>query len=117
MRCCFARRARCSAPPFCRQARAARRWYSYVDTQVPTTKTVLRLSLDETSICLYQGSAKGDIFVSRGRRPTQMVPRAKRRCWLTDIAVVCDASELQPLLPQVVVGNEATFRAGGCLQH
>ena len=110
--CCCARRARCSAPPFCRQARATWRWYNYVDAQVPTTKKVLRLNLDETSTCLYQGSAKGNIFVSRGRRPTQAVPRAKRRCCLTNIAVVCDVSEIQPLLPQLVVGNEATFKAG-----
>jgi hypothetical protein len=104
--------AHCAAPRTCRQARASWRWYNYVSGQVPSTKAVLRLNLDETSICLYQGNVRGNIFVSRGRRPTQSVPRAKRRCCLTNIAVICDSTEIQPRLPQVVVGNEATFKAG-----
>ena len=94
------------------QARASWRWYNYVNAQVPSTKVALRLNLDETSVCLYQGNAKGNVFVRCGRRPTQCVPRAKRRCCLTSIAVVCDDTEIQPRLPQVVVGNESTLKAG-----
>ena len=31
---------------------------------------------------------------------------------LTHIAMVCDRPDVQPVLPQVVIGNEATFKAG-----
>jgi hypothetical protein len=90
---------------------AAWRWYNYVSSQVPPAKEVLRLNLDETSVCLYQGDVRGNVFVSKKQRATQYVPRSKRRCCMTHIGVVCDSTEIQPRLPQVVIGNEATFKA------
>ena len=92
-------------------------------SQVPNGKTVLRINLDETSICLFQGAGKGAVFVDTRRHreggglaapaePVQSVPQARRRCCLTHIAFVCDRHDLQPLLPQIIVGNENTFPAG-----
>ena len=40
------------------------------------------------------------------------VSRGKRRCYLTHVAFICDRADIQPLLPQVIIGNEATFAAG-----
>jgi hypothetical protein len=41
----------------------------------------------------------------------QNISRAKRRCGLTHIGLICDRPDLQPVLPQVIVGNERTFKA------
>ena len=73
--------------------------------------------MDETSVCVFQGAGKGVIFVDKKRRrdsePVQAVPSAKRRCCMTHVAFICDRSDLQPLLPQVVIANEHTFTATG----
>ncbi len=45
------------------------------------------------------------------REPVQRVSRSKRRTCLTHVAFLCDRDEIQPLLPQVVIGNEATLPA------
>ena len=42
----------------------------------------------------------------------QNVSRGKRRCCLTHVAFLCDRPDVQPLLPQVLIGNEATFLVG-----
>ena len=71
--------------------------------------------MDETSVCLFQGGQKGNVFASKKRRregqPAQRIPRARRRCCLTHVAFICDRTDLQPLMPQVIVANEATFPA------
>jgi hypothetical protein len=79
---------------------------------VPPGKSILRINLDETSVCLFQGAGKGTVFINKrvaGGVPTQKVARFKRRCCLTHVAVICDNTELQPLMPQFILGNFATF--------
>ena len=49
----------------------------------------------------------------RGLEPAQAVPSSKRKCCVTHVGLICDRSDLQPLLPQVVIANEHTFTAGG----
>jgi hypothetical protein len=94
------------------QAWAAWQWWNYLCSEVSGDRVPLRINMDETSICLYQGSGKGAVFTSR-KRPrrehSQKVTANKRRCCLTYVSFVCDRSDLQPLLPQVIVGNERTF--------
>jgi hypothetical protein len=51
------------------------------------------------------------VFVEAKQRLTQHVPRAKRRCCLTHVGIICDQVEIQPRLPQVILGNGATFLA------
>ena len=75
--------------------------------------------MDETSVCLYQGNAKGTVVATKKRLreqgapgpdgPTQQVSRSRRRTCLTHVAFVCDKTWLQPRLPQVIVGNCRTF--------
>ena len=93
------------------QALASWQWYNDCCSQAASDRELLRLNLDETSICLFQGSNKGNIFVARGARALQQVPIWKRRCRLTHVAIVCDQPCIQPLLPQVVIGNEKAFPA------
>ena len=43
----------------------------------------------------------------------QRVSRSKRGCCLTHIGLICDRPDVQAVLPQVIVGSGATFKAGG----
>ena len=63
---------------------------------------MLRLNLDGTSICLFQGDVKGTIFAFKWKPPVQRVALGKRRTYLTHIALVCDRPNLQDLMPQVM---------------
>ena len=70
--------------------------------------------MDETSVCLVPGVARGNIFFRKRRsppteEPVQRAKRSKQRTCLTHVAFVCDRTDLQPLLPQVLIGNCATF--------
>ena len=78
---------------------------------VPPAKQILRINLDETSVCLSQGNAKGNLFVAKTKRLVQRIARRKRRCCLTHVAIICDHSEVQPLLPQILIGNWSAFHA------
>ncbi len=71
---------------------------------------MLRLNLDETSVCLFQGNVAGNILLSkkRARGIVQRVPRAKRRRCMTHVGLICDRSDIQPLLPQFIIMNERT---------
>jgi len=85
-----------------------------VESRVPEGKAPLRINMDETSLCLFQGGGKGNVITRKRRAPAaggpaQKASRALRRTCLTHIAFVCDRPELQPLLPQVIIGNCKTF--------
>ena len=92
-------------------------WFNYVASKVPAGKSVLKLNLDETSFCLFQGAAKGSLMVSkrrlRDRIPdlAQRVSQSRRRTCLTHIGLICDRPDFQKFLPQVIIGNEHTFSA------
>jgi hypothetical protein len=81
------------------QATAVWQWLNYDCAQIPAGKTPLRINLDETAICLYQGEAKGTVFASKRRQRdggvVQRVGLGKRRCYLTHIALICDRSDVQ----------------------
>ena len=47
------------------QATADWQWWSYLSGQVPSGRAVLRINLDETSICLWQSDRKGTVFVHK----------------------------------------------------
>lgn len=48
---------------------------------------------------------------TRASDAVQNVPRHKRRCYLTHVALICDRPDIQPLLPQVIIANESTMPA------
>ena len=54
------------------QASAVWQWWNYYMAQLPTGKVPLRINLDETSICLFQGHSKGTILVGGVRGPFRM---------------------------------------------
>ena len=88
--------------------------------KIPAGRTPLRINLDETDICLYQGARMGNIFAPSGSLAVQNVSLGMRRTYMTHVAIICDAPHIQPLLPQILICNErtipkaqlATLRAG-----
>ena len=83
---------------------AAWQWHNYLCSQVPCGKRVVRLNLDETAICLFQGARFGNLFLSKADQPAAHVPHTKKRTYLSHVAIVCDDADLQKLLPQVIIG-------------
>ncbi len=100
------------------EAFAVWNWYNFLVSKKPPTKTVLRVNIDETSVCLWQGSGKGTIAFPRRRRhdaeAKEVVPRKLKRTNLTHVAFICDRPDLQPRMPQIVIGNAHVFRVGEC---
>ena len=75
------------------------------------------MNLDETSVCLFQGGGKGAVLCRKrllesNREVAQPASSGRKRTCLTHIGMVCDRPDVQPLLPQVIIGNEATLKAG-----
>ena len=92
------------------KAKAVWQWWNFY----AEGNEILRINLDETSVCMFQGGMRGTIFASsvRGRSGLrQRATRGERRSYLTHVAVICDRPDIQPLLPQIVIGNVATLRA------
>ena len=74
---------------------------------VNTNKRVLRINMDETAVCLFQGHGRGNLFLTNTERAAvQNVPRGKQRMFLTHVAFIRDDAAIQKQLPQVVIGNE-----------
>ena len=100
------------------EAFAVWNWYNYVVSQRPPTKELLRINIDETSVCLWQGSGKGTIAFRRrtlqDAEVKEVVSRKLKRTNLTHVAFICDRPDLQPRMPQLVIGNAHVFRVGEC---
>ena len=98
------------------EAGALWQWWNCAASHVPPGFVLLRINLDETSICLFQGSGKGAVAFRKGKQcpseePVQGVARSTKRSCLTHIGLVCDRPDLQPRPPQVIIGNEHQFQA------
>jgi hypothetical protein len=70
-------------------------------------KEPLWLNLDETSVPVVFGHAKGNIMVNNGRlgwvtQAKQILSRSSRRTFFTHVGLICNLTWLQPLLPQVI---------------
>ena len=93
----------------CGKAFAAWQWYNYCESRVPPGKQRLRINLDETAVCLYQGGRKGNVFISRALERIQQGSLGTRRTFLTHVALICDDPDVQPLLPQFILVNQRTL--------
>ena len=78
---------------------------------------MLRINLDETSCKLHCVQKRGlavcrQRALSRAKKTeiVQDVSRGKLRGCFTLIAMICDDASLQPLLPQILLGNEHIFQ-------
>ncbi len=84
---------------------------------VPATRQLVRLNLDESFITLDPGPRKGVLFrdkisLSSGMRKHRRPQiRSQKRKGFTFVAMICDNVEVQELLPQVLLGGPACFLA------
>lgn len=71
---------------------------------------MLRLNLDETALCMFQGKRKGNVFITKkAPRPPRRVSQSKLRMYLSHVAFICDDPSIQPKLPHVIIGNVHTI--------
>ena len=99
---------------FLPKAFASWQWFNHLVGQVPAGKKPLIINLDETAVCLFQGTERGTVIVGKKRKreePVQRVNRAARRTYVTHVALICDQPAYQQYLPQIIIGNEHTFLA------
>ena len=73
---------------------------------------MLKMNLDETSLCVHPGGLRGTLFLPHARRRElgQRVSKGKRRTNVTLVAIICDDPCLQKRLPQFLIANESTFK-------
>ena len=77
-------------------------------------KEIIRVNLDETSVCVMQKPLQG-VVMKTGRRVRVGVPsrlgvgRSHQRTNLTYVALISDDEEFSAQLPQFIIGNATTF--------
>ena len=101
------------APP---QARVFWQWDNFHERQAAEQgKTLVRLNMDETSVCLAQTPARGLILRSVlhrvSARPRLAASLGQQRTYLSYVAFATDDAELQAVLPHFVLGNVKAFPA------
>lgn len=91
-------------------------WCNHLVSECPAGKTVVWVNMDETSVALYNGLRKGNVFFWRhshdvASEPAQRINRSLLRTNLTMISFCCSEPLLQPHMPHIIIGNENTFKA------
>lgn len=106
--------------PAC-EACAGWQWWNYLEEQARVAgKKVLRVNCDETNLQRRQKPTRGLVVDPATARTPQLVKSDRSKLGsLTHLAFICDDSSIQPILPQLIVGNEATLRKRdmALLQH
>ena len=93
-----------------REALASWQWYNHVEASTDKDKKTVRFNLDETAVCVYQDDRKGHILVEKCNEVPKKVQKGVKRTYMTLVTIVCDDPEVQPFLPQLLIGNEATLK-------
>ena len=88
----------------CTKVCAAWQWYNYVEQQICSRASLLRINLDETAICTYLGGHRGNTVVSRAQPEVEHVRLAQRRAYMTHVAMICDNASVQPHLHCILPG-------------
>ena len=70
----------------------------------------LRINMDETSIVLNRDGQKGVVSKGLAKDVVLINKKSKKQGSLTLVALVCDDNSVQPLLPQLIIGNEHVLR-------
>ena len=94
------------------QAISTWQWSNFLSSLATAKQQVVRINLDETCCPLCTEASKGAVAIGHnGSRKEAMMGEYRaslsaRRSAVTLVASVCDDLEIQPLLPQVILGNE-----------
>ena len=89
-------------------------WWNYLVASCPADRTVVRLNLDETFVSFeteQRGTIVSNTRVRSDLTTRRRVYRSQRRYGITHVAIICDDSSIQPLLPQVMIGRTSVLRA------
>ena len=70
----------------------------------------LRINLDETSIPLNYDYHKGVVATSSNKDVVLVNRQFMKRGSLTHVVMICDGTAIQPLLPQMIIGNRHVLR-------
>ena len=94
------------------QAIAGWRWWNRLETEAAAAgKKVLRVNMDETNIRRANDVKKGLVLTKRHQRlPVLIKTEASNRGSFSHMTFICDDPSVQPLLPQVILGNEHVLR-------
>ena len=86
-------------------------------SEEPECKEALLVNWDETSVRLHYAPGKGYaasravLFDKGDVEVNTSVSRGQMRQCMTHVGLICDDASLQPLLPQIIIGNEHTLKA------
>ena len=89
-------------------------WTQWLINSLGGMDQVVIMNLDETGVPMFMGDLRGNIILEpcSGRRtvlPSQNVPRNLTRAAVTHVAIICNRPELQPCLPQLLLGDSSTL--------
>ncbi len=91
------------------------RWFAWYRARVPEGQEALILNLDETSVRYFYEARKG-LLAARGpgaqpgRQNLRNTSKAQQRRAFTHVAIICDDTEVQAQLPQVLLCSEQLLR-------
>jgi hypothetical protein len=83
--------------------------------RAPTGRRIVRLNLDETSICFHQSEKTGFLVAdarkrARGGDPlVRNVSQGTQRTNMTHLAVISDDTDVQQFVPQILIVGESVF--------
>ena len=89
-------------------------WTHWLVDSLGGLDKVVILNLDETGVPMFMGDLRGNIIfeprVGRGHvLPTQNVPRNPTRAAVTHVGLICNRPDVQPYLPQLLLGDSSTL--------
>ena len=93
-------------------------WCNFLASLATADKQIVRINLDETCCRLCTEASKGAVAIGHNRSRKEALigehraSLSARRSAVTLVASVCDDSEIQPVLPQIMVGNERVLTKG-----
>ena len=90
------------------QAYACWAWWNYLEARLAAGCRVVRINFDETSLKIFQGGTKGQVF---DKSAVQRASLGIRRQAVTYISFVCDSIDAFGLMPQVLVASEHVLPA------
>jgi hypothetical protein len=89
------------------QALSYFKWINFELSRAPAGRRPLIINMDETSLAYHIAGLKGTVV--KGARGRDQASLSELRGHVSYLAAITDDAEIQPLLPQVLIGNAHKF--------
>ena len=89
------------------QALSYFKWINFELSRAPAGRRPLIINMDETSLAYHIAGLKGTVI--KGARGRDQASLSELRGHVSYLAAITDDAEIQPLLPQVLIGNAHKF--------